>query len=88
MKNTDGNFTVRSNGSSIKSLVNKPHQPGQVGLGRVTLCLQAFFPATLVTDNKGQMGMSPRQTPPLREGVEPTSCVVKAEAPSIPSRLS
>lgn len=30
MKNLNGNFIIRSNESSIKSLLNRPHQPGQV----------------------------------------------------------
>lgn len=53
MKNLNGSFIIHLNGSSIKSLLNKPHQPGQVLLPSDALP-SAYGRFSL--HNKGQTG--------------------------------
>lgn len=92
MKSINGSFIIHLDGSSIKSLLSKPHQPGQVLLPLDTLpsamVIRHFFPVTSGMDNEGQLAMSAGQTPLLQEGVEPTSRMAKAIASRIPSQLS
>lgn len=72
MKTINGSFIILLNGSDMRSLLNKSHQPGQVLLPLDKA--QAAYKADVFPCNPAYrlwMGISMGQTPLLWEGIEP-----------------